>query len=80
MKITEIRNMTIDELNEKLTDTSKKLSQLKFNNSVQTIENPLEIKTLRRQIAKLKTILNEKKTRLNVNQKSKKRKNWNSFI
>ena len=27
--------MTIDELNEKLTDTSKKLSQLKFNNSVQ---------------------------------------------
>ena len=61
MKITEIRNMTIDELNEKLTDTSKKLSQLKFNHSVQTIENPLEIKTLRRQIAKLKTILNEKK-------------------
>tara|TARA_B100001758_G_scaffold14992_1_gene10776 strand:- start:210 stop:401 length:192 start_codon:yes stop_codon:yes gene_type:complete len=61
MKITEIRNMTIDELNEKLIDTSTKLSQLKFNNSVQTIENPLEIKTLRRQIAKLKTILNEKK-------------------
>ena len=61
MKITEIRNMTIDELIEKLNDTSKKLSQLKFNNSVQTIENPLEIKTLRRQIAKLKTIINEKK-------------------
>ena len=61
MKITEIRNMTIYELNEKLTDTLKKLSQLKFNNSVQTNENPLEIKTLRRQIAKLKTILNEKK-------------------
>ena len=61
MKRTEIRNMTIDELNEKLTDTSKKLSQLKFNNPVQTIENPLEIKILRRQIAKLKTILNEKK-------------------
>ena len=61
MKINEIRNMTIDELNEKLNDTSKKLSQLKFNNSVQTIENPLEIKTLRRQVAKLKTVLNEKK-------------------
>ena len=61
MKISEIRNMTIDELIEKLIDTSKKLSQLKFNNSVQTIENPLEIKTLRRQIAKLKTIINEKK-------------------
>ena len=54
MKISEIRNMTSDELNEKLTDTSKKLSQLKFNNSVQTIENPLEIKILRRQLAKTK--------------------------
>ena len=61
MKISEIRNMSIDELNEKLTDTTKKLSQLKFNNTVQTIENPLEIKNLRRQVAKLKTILNEKK-------------------
>jgi large subunit ribosomal protein L29 len=60
MKITEIRNMTTDELNEKLQDSSKKLSQLKFNNTVQTIENPLEIKILRRQIAKLKTVLNEK--------------------
>ena len=46
--------MSTDELNEKLTDTSKKLSQVKFNNSVQTIENPLEIKTLRRQLAKNK--------------------------
>ena len=61
MKTSEIRNMTIDELNEKLADTSKKISQLKFNNSVQTIENPLEIKNLRRQLAKMKTILNEKK-------------------
>ncbi len=61
MKISEIRNMTIDELNESLIETSKKLSQLKFNNSVQTIENPLEIKNLRRQLAKLKTVLNDKK-------------------
>ena len=33
----------------------------RFNNSVQTIENPLEIKILRRQLAKLKTVLNQKK-------------------
>lgn len=52
--------MTTDELNEKLQDSCKKLSKLKFNNTVQTIENPLEIKILRRQIAKLKTVLNEK--------------------
>ena len=43
--------MTKDELIEKLTDTSKKLSQLRFNNSVQTIENPLEIRAVLRRLA-----------------------------
>ena len=33
----------------------------KFNHSVQSIENPLQIKVLRRQIAKMKTIINQKK-------------------
>ncbi len=61
MKISEIKNMTPDELNEKLTDYIKELRQLKFNHSVQSIENPLRIKVLRRQIARMKTIINEKK-------------------
>ena len=61
MKITEIKNMTPDELNEKLTESINELRQLKFNHSVQSIENPLQIKVLRRQIARMKTIINEKK-------------------
>tara|TARA_Y100000590_G_scaffold199023_1_gene226072 strand:+ start:628 stop:819 length:192 start_codon:yes stop_codon:yes gene_type:complete len=61
MKISEIKNMTSDELNEKLADSIKELRQLKFNHSVQSIENPLQIKVLRRQIARMKTIINEKK-------------------
>ena len=61
MKITEIKNMTPDELNEKLTESINELRQLKFNHSVQSIENPLRIKVLRRQIARMKTIINEKK-------------------
>ena len=61
MKISEIKNMTPDELNEKLADSLKELRQLKFNHSVQSIENPLQIKFLRRQIARMKTIINEKK-------------------
>jgi len=51
----------IIELNEKLADSIKELRQLKFNHSVQSIENPLQIKVLRRQIARMKTIINEKK-------------------
>ena len=61
MKISEIKNMTPDELNEKLTESINELRQLKFNHSVQSIENPLHIKVLRRQIAKMKTIINQKK-------------------
>jgi len=61
MKISEIKNMTPDELNEKLTESINELRQLKFNHSVQSIENPLQIKFLRRQIARMKTIINEKK-------------------
>ena len=61
MKISEIKNMTPDELIEKLADSIKELRQLKFNHSVQSIENPLQIKVLRRQIARMKTIINEKK-------------------
>ena len=61
MKISEIKNMTPDELTEKLADSIKELRQLKFNHSVQSIENPLQIKVLRRQIARMKTIINEKK-------------------
>ena len=61
MKISEIQNMTPDELKEKLTESINELRQLKFNHSVQSIENPLQIKVLRRQIAKMKTIINQKK-------------------
>ncbi len=53
--------MSPDELNEKLTESINELKQLKFNHSVQSIENPLQIKVLRRQIARMKTIINEKK-------------------
>ena len=35
MKISEIKNMTSDELNEKLADSIKELRQLKFNHSGQ---------------------------------------------
>ena len=61
MKISEIKNMTPDELKEKLTESINELRQLKFNHSVQSIENPQHIKVLRRQIAKMKTIINQKK-------------------
>ena len=66
MKISEIKNMTPDELKEKLTESINELRQLKFNHSVQSIENPLQIKVLRRQIAKMKTIITVSYTHLTL--------------
>ena len=66
MKISEIKNMTPDELKEKLTESINELRQLKFNHSVQSIENPLQIKVLRRQIAKMKSIINQKKEKIGI--------------
>ena len=56
-----LKNMAIDELNVKLAELEKKLFQLKFKRIATPLENPLEIRSIRRQIAMVKTWLNEKK-------------------
>ena len=43
----------------KLTEHYEKLESLRFQKSMQEIENPLEIKFLKKEIAQLKTLLNE---------------------
>ena len=43
----------------KLTEHYEKLRALRFQKSMQQIENPLEIKFLKKEIAQLKTLLNE---------------------
>ena len=43
----------------KLSEHYEKLETLRFQKSMQQIENPLEIKFLKKEIAQLKTLLNE---------------------
>ena len=43
----------------KLTEHYEKLRALRFQKSMQQVENPLEIKFLKKEIAQLKTLLNE---------------------
>ena len=42
-------------LNEKISDEQMRLKRMKFSHAVNPIENPLSIKTLRREIARMKT-------------------------
>ncbi|WP_413854469.1 50S ribosomal protein L29 [Candidatus Ruminimicrobium bovinum] len=53
----EIKSMSNTELVAKLRDLEDKYYKLKFRNSTAPIKNPLELRELRRTIARIKTIL-----------------------
>ena len=57
MKQKEVKELSIDELNEKLVSFQKELSDLKMTHAISPIENPMQIKTLRRTIARINTEL-----------------------
>ncbi|GAA4466265.1 hypothetical protein GCM10023093_20150 [Nemorincola caseinilytica] len=54
-KADEYRSLDDQALNEKIGEEEMRLKRTKFSHAVTPIENPLSIKTLRRQIARLKT-------------------------
>ena len=55
MKQKEVKELSIDELNEKLLSFKNELSEMKMTHAISPIENPLEIKNIRRTIARINT-------------------------
>lgn len=55
-----LKNMSIAELQSVLRDVEKKMFQLEFTKKTAPLANPLEIRVLRRKVAFLKTVLNQK--------------------
>ncbi len=62
MKSTEIKDLTLDELKEKLGSEKESLRKMKFAHQVSAIENPMKIKETRRMIARINTVLRQKET------------------
>ncbi|MEX0648574.1 MAG: 50S ribosomal protein L29 [Balneolaceae bacterium] len=61
MKAHELRDLTLTELEARLKDEKEALTDFRFNKAVAgQIENPARIKNTRREIARLKMIINEK--------------------
>lgn len=60
MKPSELRGMTVDELAQKEQDLRKELFNLRFQQATGEIENPMRIRTVRKDIAKVLTIRSEK--------------------
>jgi len=57
MKVADIKALNVEELNEKIASESKALEKLKFAHAVSPLENPMQIRELRKTIARLKTEL-----------------------
>ncbi|WP_026055413.1 50S ribosomal protein L29 [Anaerophaga thermohalophila] len=60
MKSSEIREMTPQEIEERIDTLSQELVRMKLNHTISPLENPMKIKQTRRDIARMKTILRQK--------------------
>ena len=60
MKINEIKQLADKDLREKLEQTEAALNNMKLNHQVTPLENPMQIKAVRRDVARMKTELRQR--------------------
>ena len=60
MNVKEIREKTAAELNETLDSLKKELFRLRFQNAINQLENPMRISAVKKDIAKVKTVIRER--------------------
>ncbi len=61
MKASEIRGLSISELEEKIAAAKLDLEKMKLTHAISPLENPMKIRQTRKDIARMLTILTEKK-------------------
>ena len=59
MKKSDLSELKISDIDMKLEENQTKLQSLRFQKALQQLEDPLEIKSLKKEIAQLLTIKNE---------------------
>ena len=59
MKATELRDRSMAELNKTLGDLEEQLFKLRFQKSTGQIENPIKIREVRKDIARVLTVMGE---------------------
>lgn len=63
MKARELRELTDEELQNKEKDLADQLFKLRFQHTLGQLENAMKMKNVRREIARIKTVLKEKSRR-----------------
>lgn len=60
MKPSEVRAMSLDEIKAKDAELAKELFSLRMRHTTNQLENPLKLRIVKREIARVKTIIAEK--------------------
>ena len=61
-EIKELRELTVEKLQEKLQELKKDLFMLRMQHATNQLDNPLRLATVKKDIARIKTIIREKET------------------
>lgn len=64
MTAEEIRDLSPDELNQKLADLKEELFNLRFQVATGQLDNPTQMKFVRKDIARVKTVMRERELKL----------------
>ena len=60
--VKEIRGLSVEKLEEKLADLKKDLFMLRMQHATNQLDNPMQIAAVKKDIARIKTIIREKET------------------
>ncbi|MBE6920674.1 MAG: 50S ribosomal protein L29 [Ruminococcaceae bacterium] len=63
-EIKEIRGLSVEDLDKKLNDLKKDLFMLRMQHATNQLDNPLQIAAVKKDIARIKTIIREKETNI----------------
>ncbi len=61
MKAHELRDQSLKELESLEREKAEELMQLKIRLSMRNLDNPLQVRELRREVAVIKTVINQKR-------------------
>ena len=60
MKAKELKNLSVEDLNKKLNELKKDLFMLRMQHATNQLDNPMQLATVKKDIARIKTIIREK--------------------
>lgn len=66
MKAKELRDKSVNELNQSVVDLKTELFNLRFQLATSELDNPMRINKVKKDIARVKTVLKERELNINV--------------